>query len=75
MGNVFCLFFYYFYCSCIGDVIGSLRTKVCNEIFSFVVRREHVLNDAIMQMDGLSYSPNKRIDVWCTLKFGSVLIE
>ena len=50
-------------CSSIGDVITALRPNLCDDTFGFVVRREHVLNDTLLQMDGLSYSPYKEMDV------------
>ena len=42
----------------IGDVVNS---NLCDDTFGFVVRRYHVLNDALTQMDGLAYSPYKKI--------------
>ena len=49
--------------SCIGDVINALKPNLCDDTFGFVVRRDHVLNDALVQMDRLAYSPYKKIDV------------
>lgn len=60
------LILYYHSCASVGDIINA---NLCDNTFDFVVQRENMLNDALMQIDSLSYSPDKKLSVWYQIAY------
>jgi hypothetical protein len=45
------------------DLIEVLQKNLTGEVFTFLVRRDFVVVDALKRMSGLTFSPNRMIDV------------
>ena len=58
------LFIHFAFYRTLKDVVEMMKLKIdTNSDFDMVVRRSHVLSDALRRMDKASFDPRKRLNV------------